>query len=112
RDGRLQKQTLARGEQMEQGLAALAASRPAAVSEVRGRGLAWGVEFADPSRAAAVCARAFELGLLLETSGPRDEVVKLFPPLTIDEQELEEGLALFASAVRETERPARPAGPR
>ncbi|MGQ4726026.1 diaminobutyrate--2-oxoglutarate transaminase, partial [Streptomyces tunisiensis] len=36
RDGRLQKQTLARGEQMEQGLAALAASRPAAVSEVRG----------------------------------------------------------------------------
>ncbi|MGA5077188.1 diaminobutyrate--2-oxoglutarate transaminase [Streptomyces griseoincarnatus] len=112
RDGRLQKQTLARGEQMEQGLAALAASWPAAVSEVRGRGLAWGVEFADPSRAAAVCARAFELGLLLETSGPRDEVVKLFPALTIEEQELEEGLVLFASAVRVTERPARPAGPR
>lgn len=112
RDGRLQKQTLARGEQMEQGLAALAASRPAVVSEVRGRGLAWGMEFADRSRAAAVCARAFELGLLLETSGPRDEVVKLFPALTIDEQELEEGLALFASAVRETERPARSAGPR
>ncbi|GAB2331441.1 diaminobutyrate--2-oxoglutarate transaminase [Streptomyces griseoincarnatus] len=112
RDGRLQKQTLARGEQMEQGLAALAASRPAVVSEVRGRGLAWGMEFADRSRAASVCARAFELGLLLETSGPRDEVVKLFPALTIDEQELEEGLALFASAVRETERPARSAGPR
>ncbi|MGA5605986.1 diaminobutyrate--2-oxoglutarate transaminase [Streptomyces griseoincarnatus] len=112
RDGRLQKQTLARGEQMQQGLAALAASRPAVASEVRGRGLAWGMEFADRSRAAAVCARAFELGLLLETSGPRDEVVKLFPALTIDEQELEEGLALFASAVRETERPARSAGPR
>ncbi|MFD5378950.1 diaminobutyrate--2-oxoglutarate transaminase [Streptomyces griseoincarnatus] len=112
RDGRLQKQTLARGEQMEQGLAALAASRPAVASEVRGRGLAWGMEFADPSRAAAVCARAFELGLLLETSGPRDEVVKLFPPLTIDEQELEEGLALFASAVRQTERRSRSAGPR
>ncbi len=112
RDGRLQKQTLARGEQMEQGLRAVAAGRPGPAPEVRGRGLAWGVEFADPSRAAAVCARAFELGLLLETSGPRDEVVKLFPPLTIEEQELEEGLALFASAVRGTERPARPAGPR
>ncbi|MDH3036059.1 diaminobutyrate--2-oxoglutarate transaminase [Streptomyces sp. TRM75561] len=112
RDGRLQKQTLARGEQMEQGLRAVAAGRPGPAPEVRGRGLAWGVEFADPSRAAAVCARAFELGLLLETSGPRDEVVKLFPPLTIEEQELEEGLALFASAVRGTERPARTAGPR
>ncbi|MEU0580326.1 diaminobutyrate--2-oxoglutarate transaminase [Streptomyces griseoincarnatus] len=112
RDGRLEKQTLARGDQMEQGLAAVAASRPGPAPEVRGRGLAWGMEFADPSRATAVCARAFELGLLLETSGPRDEVVKLFPPLTIDEQELEEGLALFASAVRETERPSRSAGPR
>ncbi|GAA2913322.1 diaminobutyrate--2-oxoglutarate transaminase [Streptomyces erythrogriseus] len=112
RDGRLQKQTVARGEQMEQGLRAVAAGRPGPAPEVRGRGLAWGVEFADPSRAAAVCARAFELGLLLETSGPRDEVVKLFPPLTIEEQELEEGLALFASAVRGTEGPARSAGPR
>ncbi|MFI0507483.1 diaminobutyrate--2-oxoglutarate transaminase [Streptomyces albogriseolus] len=112
RDGRLEKQTLARGDQTEQALRAVAAGRPGPVPEVRGRGLAWGMEFADPSRATAVCARAFELGLLLETSGPRDEVVKLFPPLTIDEQELEEGLALFARAVRETERPSRSAGPR
>ncbi|MFF8629901.1 diaminobutyrate--2-oxoglutarate transaminase [Streptomyces werraensis] len=112
RDGRLQKQTLSRGDQTEQALRDIAIGRPGPVPEVRGRGLAWGMEFADPSRATAVCARAFELGLLLETSGPRDEVVKLFPPLTIDDQELEEGLALFARAVRETEQPSRSAGPR
>ncbi|MET8894026.1 diaminobutyrate--2-oxoglutarate transaminase [Streptomyces albogriseolus] len=112
RDGRLEKQTLARGVQMEQALRTIAAGRPDPVPEVRGRGLAWGMEFADPSRATAVCARAFELGLLLETSGPQDEVVKLFPPLTIEDQELEEGLALFGRAVRETERPPRSAGPR
>ncbi|MFJ8187118.1 diaminobutyrate--2-oxoglutarate transaminase [Streptomyces sp. NPDC096105] len=110
RDGRLEKQTLARAEQLEQALRAVAADGPAPAPDVRGRGLAWGMEFADPSRATAVCARAFELGLLLETSGPEDEVVKLFPPLTISDEELEEGLALFARAVRETERPPGPSG--
>ncbi|MGC2999383.1 diaminobutyrate--2-oxoglutarate transaminase [Streptomyces sp. G35A] len=109
RDGRLEKQTLARGEQVEQALLTVAADGPAPAPAVRGRGLAWGMEFADPSRATAVCARAFELGLLLETSGPEGEVAKLFPPLTIGDEELEEGLALFARAVRETERPPRSA---
>ncbi|MEV7019714.1 diaminobutyrate--2-oxoglutarate transaminase [Streptomyces sp. NPDC093991] len=110
RDGRLEKQTLARAAQLEQALRTVAADGPAPAPGVRGRGLAWGMEFADPSRATAVCARAFELGLLLETSGPEDEVVKLFPPLTISDEELEEGLALFARAVRETERPPGPSG--
>ncbi|GAA2441954.1 diaminobutyrate--2-oxoglutarate transaminase [Streptomyces glaucus] len=105
RDGRLEKQTLARGDQVGQALDDIAAGRPGPAPAVRGRGLAWGMEFADPARATAVCARAFELGLLLETSGPRDEVVKLLPPLTIGDEELEEGLALFGRAVRETEGP-------
>ncbi|WP_093796898.1 diaminobutyrate--2-oxoglutarate transaminase [Streptomyces sp. Wb2n-11] len=108
RDGRLEKQTLTRADQVEQALNAVAADE--AASDVRGRGLAWGVEFTDPSRAAAVCARAFELGLLLETSGPEGEVVKLLPPLTISDEELEEGLSLFGCAVRETEGPPGPAG--
>ncbi|MEU9923022.1 diaminobutyrate--2-oxoglutarate transaminase [Streptomyces griseoluteus] len=104
-DGWLEKQTLARGERVEQVLRAVAADRPGSALDVRGRGLAWGMEFADPSRATAVCARAFELGLLLETSGPQDQVAKLLPPLTIADEELEHGLVLFSRAVRETEPP-------
>ncbi|MER7488881.1 diaminobutyrate--2-oxoglutarate transaminase [Streptomyces sp. NPDC126497] len=107
RDGGLEKQTLARGEEIGQALEAIAAEGPARASGVRGRGLAWGVEFADVSRASRVRARAFELGLLLETSGPEDEVAKLFPPLTAGDEELEEGLSLFARAVRETGPPPR-----
>ncbi|MFD7701138.1 diaminobutyrate--2-oxoglutarate transaminase [Streptomyces caelestis] len=102
RDGGLEKQTLARGEEVGQALDTVAAEGPVPAAGVRGRGLAWGVEFADTSRASRVCARAFELGLLLETSGPDDEVAKLFPPLTVSDEELEEGIALFARAVRET----------
>jgi diaminobutyrate-2-oxoglutarate transaminase len=102
RDGQLEKRTLVRGEQCERALHAIAAEHPRLGVEVRGRGLVWGMEFSDKSRAAAVCARAFELGLLLETSGPEGEVVKLLPALTITPEELDEGLRILARAVRQT----------
>ncbi|MFH8370746.1 diaminobutyrate--2-oxoglutarate transaminase [Streptomyces sp. NPDC018031] len=101
-DGQMEKQTLARGEQVEQALAAICAEPAARGAGYRGRGLVWGLEFPDRTRASAVCARAFELGLLVETSGPVGEVVKLLPALTISPDELDEGLRTLARAVRET----------
>ncbi|MFH8618272.1 diaminobutyrate--2-oxoglutarate transaminase [Streptomyces sp. NPDC017979] len=101
-DREMEKQTLVRGEQVEQGLLALAGESAQPDFSFRGRGLVWGLEFADGERAGAICARAFELGLLLETSGPRGEVVKLLPALTVTPAELDEGLRILARAVRET----------
>ncbi|MEU9854794.1 aminotransferase class III-fold pyridoxal phosphate-dependent enzyme, partial [Streptomyces sp. NPDC047974] len=97
RDGTLRDRTLRRAATVE---AALGELGPGAVA--RGRGLVWGLEFEDGERARAVCRRAFELGLLVETSGPRDEVVKLLPPLTVTDDELDEGLGVLARAVRHT----------
>ena len=102
-DGQMEKQTLSRGEQTEMVLRSLAAEHAHAGTGVRGRGLVWGLTFADPARATAVCRRAFELGLLVETSGPESEVVKLLPPLTVTPEELDEGLRVLARAVRETD---------
>ncbi|MGO4421164.1 diaminobutyrate--2-oxoglutarate transaminase, partial [Streptomyces sp. MCAF7] len=101
-DGQMEKQTLARGEQVEQALREICEEHVRLGAQYRGRGLVWGLEFADPSRASAVCARAFELGLLVETSGPQSEVVKLLPPLTVSPEELDEGLRTLARAIRET----------
>ena len=102
-DGQMEKQTLARGEQVEQALTAILDEHGGeSIASVRGRGLVWGMEFADKSRAGAVSKRAFELGLLVETSGPESEVVKLLPPLTVSPDELDEGLRILARAVRET----------
>lgn len=102
-DGQMEKQTVARGEQVEQALTAISDEHGTdAVASVRGRGLVWGMEFTDKSRAGAVSKRAFELGLLVETSGPESEVVKLLPPLTVSPDELDEGLRILARAVRET----------
>lgn len=71
-------------------------------SEVRGRGLAQGLAFAHPAQASATCAAAFANGLLLETSGPEGEVVKLMPPLTISDGHLDEGLEVLAASATET----------
>ncbi|GAB2789036.1 diaminobutyrate--2-oxoglutarate transaminase [Streptomyces daliensis] len=101
-DAQMEKQTLARGEQVEQALRAIAEEHSEAVAGYRGRGLAWGLEFHDKDRAGQICKRAFELGLLLEDCGPQSETVKLLPSLTITPEELDEGLRTLARAVRET----------
>ncbi|MEU7082714.1 aminotransferase class III-fold pyridoxal phosphate-dependent enzyme, partial [Streptomyces sp. NPDC046409] len=101
-DGQMEKQTLARGEQVEQTLLAIGEEHPEAGPQIRGRGLVWGMKFADPARATTVCKRAFDLGLLVETSGPESEVVKVLPPLTVSSAELDEGLQVLAKAVRDT----------
>ncbi|MGW5350928.1 diaminobutyrate--2-oxoglutarate transaminase [Streptomyces sp. NPDC004031] len=99
-DGALRQRTHDNGETVRGALEEISARHPG--SRHRGRGLVWGLEFEDPSRAAKVCARAFELGLLVETSGPESEVVKLMPALTVHRDELAEGLELLARAVDET----------
>ncbi|MBF6519296.1 diaminobutyrate--2-oxoglutarate transaminase [Nocardia farcinica] len=93
---------------LERGTAAKAATTRAALERiaaavpglgVRGRGLVQGLVFADASRAAKACRAAFDRGLLVETSGSMDEVVKLIPPLTVAEDELAHGLELLGAAV-------------
>ncbi|ASR39398.1 diaminobutyrate--2-oxoglutarate transaminase [Prauserella marina] len=80
-------------------LGSIAGSRPGGAVAVKGRGLAAGLEFRGGDVAEKVCALAFERRLLLETSGPRDQVVKLLPALTISDTEFEAGLDILASAV-------------
>ena len=66
----------------------------------RGRGMIWGLEFAEAEMAGRVCRRAFENGLMLETSGARDQVVKLLPPLTISSEDLLFGLSILRDSIQ------------
>lgn len=79
----------------------MAASYPKAIAEVRGKGLIQGLVFREPSCASALSAAAFERGVILETSGPRDEVAKLMPPLTIEADVLVKGLELIEEALHD-----------
>jgi diaminobutyrate-2-oxoglutarate transaminase len=67
---------------------------------VRGRGLIQGVEFADAGLASRVSQACFERGLIIETAGIDDQVLKLLPSLTIKEDELLHGLDTIETSLR------------
>ncbi|MGP4056490.1 diaminobutyrate--2-oxoglutarate transaminase [Mycobacterium sp. 4D054] len=92
--------TLAKGQRVRERLDGIAASHPGI--SARGRGLAQGLKFEDAALAGAACAAAFERGLLMETSGPSDEVIKLLPPLTTSEEELDTGIDILAESIAVT----------
>jgi diaminobutyrate-2-oxoglutarate transaminase len=102
-DGELERGTLSKGSQMAAALAEIARLLPAEPStgaRPRGRGMARGLAFGEADVASKVASAAFERGLLVETCGPDAEVIKLLPPLTISEAELDLGMARLADAVR------------
>ncbi|GAB2630575.1 diaminobutyrate--2-oxoglutarate transaminase [Prescottella soli] len=95
-DDALHRSTLAKGERINQIFANLADTFEGV--STRGRGMVQGLVFDDPGAAVKVCGLAFDEGLLAETAGPSDEVVKLLPPLTITDAELDHGLSILAEA--------------
>ena len=78
----------------------IAAAHPE-IGEVRGLGPMLAVEFAEKSGEAskAVTAAAREQGLLLLSCGLYGNVIRLLPPLTATDDELERGLSILASSL-------------
>ncbi len=77
-------------------------SYPMADLSVRGRGLIQGlVTPAGDDMANQFSRKAFEHGLVIETSGANDEVLKVLPALTITEDELKKGLEIIERSVAE-----------
>ncbi|WP_187984649.1 diaminobutyrate--2-oxoglutarate transaminase [Vibrio metschnikovii] len=72
---------------------------PSLFTRLKGRGLMQGIECQDGDIANKIARECFRLGMVIETAGPQDEVVKFFCPLTISENELEQGLTIFQQAV-------------
>ena len=72
------------------------------IVEVRGRGLLWGVAFADAAFASAVVKRALRSGAIFLQSGIAGDVVAISPPLVIGEEQLARALEILKVAVEET----------
>ncbi|HUJ55140.1 MAG TPA: aspartate aminotransferase family protein [Gaiellaceae bacterium] len=71
------------------------------VGEVRGLGAMLALELREPTpeAAKATTAAAFEKGLLLLSCGLYGNVIRLLPPLTATDDELERGLGLLEEAL-------------
>lgn len=88
-----------KGDRVKAALQKIADKHPDLITQVRGRGLMLGMEFPKEGLADEVCSEAFKRGLIMETSGPNSEVVKLLPPLIIDDEGLDKGLGILEESI-------------
>ncbi|MGD2132927.1 MAG: aspartate aminotransferase family protein [Maricaulaceae bacterium] len=88
----------AKGAQMRERLEALAARCDGRGFEVRGRGMIQGLDTGDGGLAKEIVARCFEGGLLIAGCGTEGRVLKLIPPLTIPDADLDEGLGILEAS--------------
>ena len=91
----------AKGEHLRRRLQAMVDRFAPDLVDVRGRGMMIGVRCADPKRAAAVTARCYQYGLIIERAGPDDEVIKCMMPLTTVYGELDEAMNILERAMHE-----------
>lgn len=76
-----------------------AAADASDVVEVRGIGLMIGIEMVDGAAAARVQDACLARDVLVLTCGPDDHVLRIIPPLTISEAELDHGVGVLAAAL-------------
>ena len=68
---------------------------------VRGKGLIWGIDFHEINSEISkeVMKACFNNNLVIERSGRGDSVIKIMPPLTIEENVLTEGLEIIKDSI-------------
>lgn len=68
-------------------------------ARIKGRGMMQGLDVKSGELASKITRQCFENGLIVETSGANDEVVKCLCPLTISDADFEQGLGILSDAI-------------
>ncbi len=77
----------------------IAARFPELDPRVRGIGMVWGIELPQSGVAGEAAREAFARGLVIETAGAEDQVLKFLPALVIEEALLREGLDIVEQSL-------------
>jgi diaminobutyrate-2-oxoglutarate transaminase len=99
RDDALSRQVQDTGQKVRMRLETMLETSSGLDAEIRGLGLIQGIACERAEFAGRICREAFERGLIMETAGPEGNVVKVMPPLTIDEISLKEGLDVLETSI-------------
>ncbi|WP_035995452.1 diaminobutyrate--2-oxoglutarate transaminase [Bradyrhizobium sp. WSM1253] len=89
------------GLKLQEHLDHLLEKYPTIIEQKRGRGLMTGLKFRSRDVVGRVHDLAFKNGLLIESSGPNRDVIKVLPPITIAHTELDHAIAILDHAVQE-----------
>jgi 4-aminobutyrate aminotransferase-like enzyme/Ser/Thr protein kinase RdoA (MazF antagonist) len=108
RDEGLQQHALITGNYLKRGLQLLAESCPV-IGDVRGPGLFLGIELVDnretrapaTDRASYAANRMRDLGILMSTDGPYNNVLKIKPPMVFSQTDADVLLHAFSRVLRE-----------
>lgn len=100
-DDQFSKSVKKKGEYVAQRLQAIVDRYGDGNFTTRGRGMFRGINCVNGELAEKITRRAFKQGLIIETSGADDQVVKLLCPLIIGEENLKRGIDIIENAICE-----------
>jgi len=98
-DDRFQTELATKAKLITAALEEVAALVPGAT--LKGRGLMQGVDVGSGDLAGEICDRAYDKGLVIETSGNEDQVVKVLAPLTTPNETFTRGFNILLDATRD-----------
>ncbi|EAR10001.1 aspartate aminotransferase family protein [Reinekea blandensis] len=94
----LMKDVARKGNEMREMLSDLDARSDV---QIRGKGMILGIDVGDGDVAKKIVATCFENGVLLGACGTGGRVIKLIPPLTIDDDDLNKGMSIVIKATQD-----------
>ncbi len=100
-DDKFEKEIQEKGKFIKYRLNAIASNYGEGNFTVCGRGMFQGLNCVNGEIASNITRRAFKKGMILETSGSNDQVVKLLCPLTISSENLKKGIEIIEESVGE-----------
>ncbi|MCA0899476.1 diaminobutyrate--2-oxoglutarate transaminase [Microbulbifer agarilyticus] len=98
-DDKFAKDVLRKGEYIESRLQAIVDEYGDGNMTTRGRGMFRGLNCVSGELASKITSEAFRNGLVIETSGADDHVVKTLCPLTVSDENLKKALDIIEAAV-------------
>lgn len=100
-DDLFSKEIMRKGDYVAQRLDAIAEKYGEGNFTTRGRGMFRGINCVDGELAEKITRKAFQNGLIIETSGADDQVIKFFCPLIISDENLKKGIDIVEKAIHE-----------
>ncbi len=90
-----------KGERLRKGLQEIALANRGVVKGLKGRGMMRGLDVGSSEISDPVVDAAFKKGLIIETSGAHDQILKVLAPLNISDADLDAGLEILSNCVAE-----------
>ncbi len=100
-DNKFSNEIKRKGEYISERLASILEQYGEGNFTARGRGMFQGINCINGELAGKITRSAFKKGLLIETSGADDQVVKFLCPLIISDENLKKGINIVEQAIKE-----------